>query len=175
MTTKPAQDTLRGLIAGLAETIRAERDYPTRNVLRNQLIDAPGRFDENDPVLLSLLEPDLSMRTTRSPARLRHKAKSVISQIRKGKGTDKHFPRPKGMSAATQCALIVSVCSNWPTADKHTQELCAQLWAVAGGDQRRRGGINERLDGFWRDHLREARKWRDTPQARSLADRIAGH
>ena len=177
MTTKRAQDALRGLIAGLAGTIRAERHYPTRNVLRNQLIDVPGKFDENDPVMLSFVEPNLIDPAARTPQRLRQKAKSAISEIRKGKGTNKHYPRPEGMSAATQCAFIVSVWLNWDwpsTRAKAVQNFCADVWAAAGGNTKRRGGSKGRTDGFWRDHLREARKWRDTPQARSLADRIAG-
>jgi len=162
-------DIWLGLVSGLAATIRAERNYPTRTHLREKLIDAPGTFDETDPVMLSWLGD------AQTPAQRRRKAISVINMMRKGKGPGKLLPRPKGMSAATQCAFIVSVLCEWaPLTREGTQNLCEKLWSAAGGDMTRRGGTRERLDGFWRDHLQEARKWQNTPEARQLNKLIAG-
>jgi hypothetical protein len=163
-----------GLIAGLAETIRAERDYPRRTSLRNQLTEVrqTRRFDEADSIMLSFLEPNVSDRPARTPERVRAKAHRAIIGMPKGKS--RNFPRPEGMSAATQCAFVVSVLLNWPRKGAAAQDLCATLWAFAGGDPDRRRGSKDRKDGFWRDHLREARKWQNTPGARLLAARIEG-
>jgi hypothetical protein len=184
VSEKTKKDILRGLTAGLADAIRAERDYPTRTSLERKLAIArqTRQIDEIDPLILSWLEPGLSERTARTSERIRSKASSAISKMRKGSGRDKYYPRPEGLSAATLCALIVSVLCNWdwpPTQTKDVQDLCARFWAAADGDVERRGGSKERegklvTDGFWRDHLREAKKWRDKPEARRLAAIFAG-
>jgi hypothetical protein len=65
---------------------------------------------------------------------------------------------------------MISIKFGWPAVtNQQAQEVCEKLWAAAGGNVQRRGGICHRKDGFWRDHLRIARrKWRDTPIAHRI-------
>jgi hypothetical protein len=126
MSRALSREIMRGLVAGLRETIRDERDYPTRKTLRARLTAArqTRRFDKDDPVMLSWLEPKLSD-TAKTPEARRAKAHAAILKIPKGKSSKKHFPRPEGMSAATECAFIVSVLHNWdwpPTRTKDVQD-----------------------------------------------------
>jgi hypothetical protein len=59
---------------------------------------------------------------------------------------------------------MISIKFGWPAVtNQQAQETCEKLWTAAGGDVQRRGGTCHRKDGFWRDHLRIARRqWRDT-------------
>jgi hypothetical protein len=73
-------------------------------------------------------------------------------------GNKRYYPQPDGIDPATKCALIVSVKLNWPgVRTRQAQAACQALYAAAGGDVK---GTPNRTDGFWRDHLREARQWR---------------
>jgi hypothetical protein len=83
-----------------------------------------------------------------------------------GRGSGRYFVRPDGIGAPTLCALMISIRFGWPAVtNQQAQEACEKLWAAAGGD----GGISHRNDGFWRDHLRGARRqWRDTPIAQRI-------
>jgi hypothetical protein len=134
------------------------------------------QFDENDPNALALFgEQNFSDRQHRTPERVRKRATKALRDLRQGKGNKRFYPRPNGIDVATQCALIVSIKLGWPpVTNKQAQATCEELYAVSGGDVERRGGRPNQTDGFWRDHLRAARKWRKSILA-PVIERALGH
>ena len=166
------------LIAGLQVAIADEQQAPPRKDVIKMLreVRATGKFDEADPLQVGLLEPDFSDRYSRTPQRVRKNADRLLKNYRQerpgkhGRGSGRYFVRPDGIGASTLCALMISTKFGWPAVtNQQAQEACEKLWAVAGGDVQRRGGTCHSNDGFWRDHLRTARRqWRDTPIARRI-------
>jgi hypothetical protein len=68
---------------------------------------------------------------------------------------------PTGMTAATECAVIVcelwEKCrGKWPTNNAESRRACAELYAEIGG-----GPTKEDKDGFWRKPLQEAKRQGD--------------
>ena len=168
----------RIFVAALRAAIKAEQQASTRkNVVKIlRQIRSTGEFDEADPLQVGLLEPNFSDRYSRTPQRVRKNADRLLKNYRQerpgkhGRGSGRYFVRPDGIGAPTLCALMISIKFGWPAVtNQQAQEVCEKLWAAAGGDVQRRGGICHRNDGFWRDHLRRARRqWRDTPIARRI-------
>ena len=154
---------IRGeVIEGFRANIQAERDQPTRAEIAKEVegVRASRQFDENSPNMLGLFEPNFSDREHRTKERTRKLADKALRDLRQGKGNKPFHPRPEGIDPATLCALIVSVKLNWPgVRTRQAQAMCAALYAAAGGEIK---GTPSRTDGFWRDHLREAKQWRFT-------------
>jgi hypothetical protein len=154
------------VIKELHDAIQADRDQPTRSKIATELaaVRASRQFDEDDPNLVGLIEPNFSDRERRDPERTRRLADKAVHDLRRqGKGNKPYYPQPDGIDPPTKCALIVSVKLNWPAVrNRHAQAMSEALYAAAGGDTKRRRGRPNRPDGFWRDHLRMARHWRDS-------------
>lgn len=151
------------VIVELHDAIVAERAQPTRSEMAKQVAAARAsrEFDDTDPNMLGLFEPNFSDRERRNQERTRKLAAKALDDLREGKGNKSFHPRPQGIDPATQCALIVSIKLNWPTfRNRQAQAMCEALYAAAGGDIRRPGRApnRSRTDGAWRDHLREARR-----------------
>jgi hypothetical protein len=172
------------LVAGLRAAIEGERQAPTRKhvieILRK--VRATGKFDEADPVQVGLLEPNFSDRNRRTRERVRMCADQLLKEHRRrrpgkhGRGSGRYFVRPNGIGAPTLCALMVSVKIGWPAVtNRQALEACDKLWAAAGGDVKRRGGTQNRKDGFWRDHLRKAGQWRDSEINQRIASALISH
>jgi hypothetical protein len=158
------------VIGALRAVIADERAQPTRAEMRTKLraVRATRTFDELDPLMLSVLEPDFCERESRTPERVRKRAGQTLRDLRQGKGNKAFYPRPGGIDSATLCALIVSERMARPAiTNRQLQALCATLYVYAGADASRRGGASNKR-GFWRDHLRAARQWRDTPFGRRV-------
>ena len=129
------------------------------------------QFDETDPNLLGLLELNFSDREHRTPKRTRKRADKAVRDLRQqGKGNKPYYPQPENIDPATKCALIISIKLNWPgVRTRQAQAACQALYTAAGGDIK---GTPNRTDGFWRDHLREARKWREHAYRRIIERRL---
>ena len=156
----------RALIGALRASIEAELAAPTRSEMAKKVLAArqSRQFDETDSNMLALIDPNFSERRKRTPERVRKRADKALRGLRQGKGNKSFFARPEGIASATLCALMVSVKLNWPgVTNRKAQAVCEALYAASGGDVERRGGTPNRTDGFWRDHLRAARKkWRSS-------------
>jgi hypothetical protein len=150
---------IRGeVVEGLRASIQAERDQATRSEVAKKVeaVRASREFDDTDPNMLGLFEPNFSDRERRTPERTRKLAAKALDDLREGKGNKPFYPRSDGISAATMCALIVSIKLDWPgVRTKQAQAACQALYAAAGGAVK---GTPNCTDGFWRDHLREAQK-----------------
>jgi hypothetical protein len=165
-------------VAALRAAIKDEQQAPTRkNVVKIlRQIRSTGEFDEADSLQVGLLEPNFSDRYSRTPQRVRKNADRLLKNYRQerpgkhGRGSGRYFVRHDAIGAPTLCALMISTKFGWPAVtNQQAQEACEKLWAAAGGDVQRRGGTCHSNDGFWRDHLRTARRqWRDTPIARRI-------
>ena len=161
----------RVFIAALRDSIEAERAAPTRSEMAKKMVAVreSRKFDETDSNMLAVFEPNFSDRERRTPERVRKCADKALRDLRQGKGNNRFYPRPDGINSATLCALMVSVKSGWPAlTNSQAQAKCEALYAAAGGDVERRGGTPNRTDGFWRDHLRMAREWRDSVISRRI-------
>lgn len=171
----------RHIVVALSAAIEAEKQAPRRKdvikILRE--VRATGEFDEADPLQVGLLEPNFFDRYSRTPERVREHADHLLKDYlqqrpgKQGRGSGRYLVRPDGIGAPTLCALMVSVKLGWPALKTHQNrqayEFCQKLWTEAGGDVQRRGGRLNRTDGFWRDHLRIARRQRrDTAIARRI-------
>ena len=158
------------------DAIAAEGDQPTRAKMAKKVVAAreSREFDELDQNMLAVFEPNFLDRERRTPERTRKLAAKALDDLREGKGNKPFYPRSDGIGAANKCALIVSIKLDWPAVrNRQAQAMCEALWAAAGGDTKRRwrGTPNRpepKADGFWRDHLREARQWRDTLYSRII-------
>jgi hypothetical protein len=157
------------LIVELRDAIKAEHAQPTlfemaRNV---RAVRVSRQFDETDPNMLGLFEPNFSDREHRTEERTRKLADKADRDLRrKGKGNKPYYPQPDGIDPATKCALIISVKLNWPGVRTRQAQAASQaLYSAAGGDVK---GTPNRTDGFWRDRLRDAREWRDTLYSRII-------
>jgi hypothetical protein len=95
-------------------------------------------------------------------------ARCALAKVRIGQGKDKHWARPGGLAAMTECALIVTMTwkkahHRWPGKDNEkAQCACEALWRVASGDGRRQSVA------VWRDHLRDARAYGDKPEGKAI-------
>src|SRR6516165_605110 len=159
------------VIVELHDAIVAERAQPTRSEMAKQVAAARAsrEFDDTDPNMLGLFEPNFSDRERRNQERTRKLAAKALDDLREGKGNKRFYPRSDGIGAATKCALIVSIKLNWlGVRTKQAQAACQALHAAAGGETKRLGGTPHRTDGFWRDRLREALQWRDTLYSRII-------
>jgi len=159
------------VIVELHDAIVAERAQPTRSEMAKQVAAARAsrEFDDTDPNMLGLFEPNFSDRERRNQERTRKLAAKALDDLREGKGNKRFYPRSDGIGAATKCALIVSIKLNWlGVRTKQAQAACQALHAAAGGETKRLGGTPNRTDGFWRDRLREALQWRDTLYSRII-------
>jgi hypothetical protein len=164
---------IRGeVIEGLRANIQAERDQSTRAEIAKEVeaVRASRQFDENSPNMLGLFEPNFSDRERRTPDRTRKRAAKALDDLREGKGNKPFHPRPEGIDPGTLCALIVSVKLNWPgVRTRQAQAACQALYAAAGGDIK---GTPNRTDGFWRDYLRDAQRWRKHVFCRVIESRL---
>jgi hypothetical protein len=168
----------RHIVVGLSAAIEGERQAPHRKDVIKMLreVRATRNFDVADPLQVGLLEPNFFDRDSRSPERTRERADRLLKNYRQqkpgkhGRGSGRYVVRPDGIGAPTLCALMVSIKLGGPAATNHqARHACEKLWAAAGGDVQRRGGTPNRPDGFWRNHLWEARRhWRNTPTARRI-------
>jgi hypothetical protein len=156
------------VIVELRDAIEAERAQPTRSEMAKRLTAAreSRQFDETDPNMLGLLEPNFSDRQRRTPERVRKRADKAVRDFRRpGKGNKPYYPQPNGLDSATKCAFIISIKFDWPGfKNGQAQAACEALYAAAGGDIKRLGWTPNRAerDGFWRDHMRLARRqWRN--------------
>ena len=159
------------VIVELHDAIVAECAQPTRSEMAKQVAAARAsrEFDDTDPNMLGLFEPNFSDRERRNQERTRKLAAKALDDLREGKGNKRFCPRSDGIGAATKCALIVSIKLNWlGVRTKQAQAACQALHAAAGGETKRLGGTPNRTDGFWRDRLREALQWRDTLYSRII-------
>jgi hypothetical protein len=150
------------VIKELHDAIEADLHQPTVSKMakRAAAVRESRQFDETDPNLVGLLEPNFSDREHRTPEQVRKLADEAVCDLRQqGKGNKPYYPQPEGIDPATKCALIISIKLNWPgVRTRQAQAACQALYTAAGGDIK---GTPNRTDGFWRDHLREARKkWR---------------
>jgi hypothetical protein len=179
---------IRGIIIKeLHDAIEADLDQPTVSEMAKRVaaVRESRRFDETDPNLVGLFEPNFSDREHRTPERTRKLADKAFRELRsiKGnkpsKGNKRYHPQPGGIDPPTKCALIVSIKLNWPAPrNRQAQAMCEALYAAAGsgGTKRLIGTPNrpERApnrperDGFWRDHLRQAQERRDTLYSRTI-------
>ena len=158
------------VIQELHDAIQADLDQPTRSKMANKLVAAreSREFDDTDPNMLAVFEPNFSDRERRNPEQTRKLAAKALEDLREGKGNKPFYPRSDGIGAATKCALIISVKLNWPgVRTRQAQAACQALYAAAGGDIK---GTPNCTDGFWRDRLREAqsKQWRDTLYSRII-------
>ena len=169
------------VIAELRAAIEADRDQLTRSKMAKQVeaVRASRQFDELDPNMLALFEPNFSDRVRRTDERTRKLADKALRDLRpvkrnerQGKGNKRYYPQPEGIDPPTKCALIVSVKLNWPgVRTKQAQAACQALGAAAGGDVK---GTPNQTDGFWRDHLRAAQKLgRDHPYSLRIISALA--
>jgi hypothetical protein len=152
------------VIEELRAAIEAERAQATRSEIANELVTvrASRQVDETNPNMLAVFGPNFSDCENRTPEQVRKLADEAVRDLRQqGKGNKPFHPQPDGIGAATKCALIVSIKLNWPgVRTRQAQAACQALYAAAGGDIK---GTPNLTDGFWRDHLREARlRWRFT-------------
>jgi hypothetical protein len=164
-------------VAGLRAAIKEEQEAPRRENVIDLLrqVRTTGEFDEADRLQVELLEPNFADRYTRTPERIRKRADRLLREYRRqrpgnhGRGAGRYFVRPDGIAASTLCALMISVKFRWPpVTNGQAQDASEELWAAAGGDIRRRGGTHNRSDGFWRDHLREAQRFRGSNLSRRI-------
>jgi hypothetical protein len=160
-------------IVELCAAIKEDHAQPTRYEFAKKVeaVRASRQLDETDPNMLGLIEPNFSDRQHRTPEVVRKHADKALRDLRQGKGNKRYYPQPENISPATKCALIVSIKLNWPgVKNRQAQAMCEALYAAAGGDIKRLGGTLNRAeaDGFWRDHLREARRWRDHKYGRTI-------
>jgi hypothetical protein len=157
------------VIVELRDAIAADGAQPTLSKMAKQAaaVRESRQFDELDPNMLGLFEPNFSHREHRTEERTRKLADKAVRDLRpiKGnkpsKGNKRYYPQPQGIDPATKCALIVSDKLNWPgVRTRQTQAMCEALWAAAGGDimKRRCPRKPNKANGFWRDHLRKARR-----------------
>jgi len=166
---------IRGeVIEGLRANIQADRAQATRAEVAKKVeaVRASRQFDELDPNMLGLFEPNFSDREHRTLDQTRKRAAEALDDLREGKGNKPFHPRPEGPDPATLCALIVSIKLNWPgVRTRQAQAACQALYAAAGGDIK---GTPNRTDGFWRDHLRAAQKLgRDHPYSLRIKSALA--
>jgi hypothetical protein len=150
------------VIKELRDAIAAEFAQPTRSKMAKKVVAAreSREFNDTDPNMLAVFEPNFSDRERRTPKQTRKLAAKALDDLREGKGNKPYYPQPEGIDPATKCALIISIKLNWPgVRTRQAQAACQALYTAAGGDIK---GTPNRTDGFWRDHLREARKkWRN--------------
>jgi hypothetical protein len=170
---------LPAFVAGLSGAIHNTKEYPVRAEIRNRLmaLAKSARLVERelcDSEILSLLRGDDPCWTDEENAIMQGLA-SVASladlaaaKVRKSQGKDKHWARPEGLAPMTQCALIVTIMWNkargcWPGKDnEQAQCACEALWRIASGGPRRQSVA------VWRDHLRDARAYRDKPEGKRI-------
>ena len=158
------------VIKELHDAIEAVGDQPTVSEMakRTAAVRESRQFDETDPNLVGLFEPNFSDREHRTPEQVRKLAEEQVRKLadeavrdlrQQGKGNKPYYPQPEGIDPATKCALIISIKLNWPGVRTRQAQAASQaLYTAAGGDIK---GTPNRTDGFLRDHLREARKkWR---------------
>jgi len=133
------------------------------------------RFDEDDPNVVGLIEPNFSDREHRTLERTRKLADKAFRDLRpiKGnkpsKGNKRYHPQPEGIDPPTKCALIVSIKLNWPGVEPDKlRPLAKHCTGPQGGETKRLGGTPNRTDGFWRDRLREAHDLRDSKYSRII-------
>jgi hypothetical protein len=163
------------VVVELRNAIEAVRAQPTRAEMAKNVraVRVSRQFDETDPNMLAVFEQSFLDRERRTQERTRKLADKAERGLRReGKGNKPYYPQSDGIDPATKCALFISVKLNWPAVrNGQAQAACEALWAAAGGDVQRRavGPPNRReRDGFWRDHLREAQKRRDTLYSRII-------
>jgi hypothetical protein len=176
---------LKRLASGLAVTIRDETEFPGRPDLRKRLksvAEAAHLIEReiSDSVLLSLLlagDPrwtENESATVRGLQDIAIRADLALSKVPEGKGRHMHYPRPEGITAMTQCALIISVAwcearKEWPGQNNdNAKRACEMLWRIASGEGPRQS------DEVWRDHLREAAEFRGQPQAKTIRQDLTG-
>lgn len=172
-------EALPAFVTGLAEAIRSQAKYPGRPSIRNRLAALAKAAcliekELNDPVILSLLlgddrrwadDENATMRGLSAIASLANRASK---KVRTGQGKDKHWPRLGGLPTMTLCALIVTMMwheaqHRWPGQDNQkAQRACEGLWRIASGAGRRQSVA------VWRDHLRDARAYRDKPEGKAI-------
>ena len=172
------------VIVVLRHTIEAELAQPTRSEIAKKVLAAreSRQFDETDPTMLAVFEPNLSDRERRTPERTRKLADEALrDDLREGKGNKPFYPRADGIDSATMCALIISEKFDWPPfTNRQAQAACQTLYAAAGGDikgapNRTDGFSRDHLRGSWRRHLRMAqRQWRDTVLSRRIKSALIG-
>ena len=166
----------RVLVDALFASIRDERSAPTLSEMREKLlaVRATRRFDESDSTIVGVIEPSYSDTQKRAADRVRRRADDALRNLPSGRGNRRYYPRSNGIDSATLCALMVSVKLDWPgVTNRQAQAFSEGLYAKAGGDVERRGGTPNQTDGFWRDHLRAARKWRNSPIAHVIERTIS--
>jgi hypothetical protein len=176
---------LEGLASGLTGVIREEAAFPGRREQRERLkaVATAARLIEreiSDRAFLSLLlasDPHWTGdegATVRGLQDIARRSLAVLAEVPEGKGRRMHFPRPEGAAPMTLCALIVSVAwletrKKWPGQDREeAKDACELLWQIASGE-----GCRE-SSAVWRDHLREAAKFRDQPEARAIRRDLRG-
>jgi len=151
------------VIVELHDAIAADGAQPTLSKMAKQVAAARAsrQFDEDDPNMLAVFGSDFSDCENRTPEQVRKLADQAVRDLRQqGKGNKPYYPQPYGIDPPTKCALIVSIKLDWPgVRTRQAQAACQALYAAAGDDIK---GTPNRTDGFWRDHLRKARRWRFT-------------
>jgi hypothetical protein len=130
------------VIKELHDAIEADRAQPTRSEMANELVTvrASRQVDQNNPNMLAVFGANFSDCESRTPEQVRKRADEAVRDLRKqGKGNKRYYPQSEGIDPATKCALIVSVKLDWPAVtNRQAQAACEALWAVAGGDTKRR-------------------------------------
>jgi hypothetical protein len=183
---------LERLASGLAGSIRAQAAFPGRPELRKRLkaVAEAARLIEREisgSIFLSLLLGDDQhwtagdqrwiedeSATVHGLQEIARRAELALSKVPQGKGRRMHYPRPEGITAMTQCALIISVAwcvarKEWPGMNNdNAKRACEMLWRIASRDRRRQS------DEVWRDHLREAAEFRGKPQAKVIHKVLTG-
>jgi hypothetical protein len=148
----------------LHDAIEADHAQATRSEIANELVAvrASRQFDDTNLNMLAVFGSNLSDCENRTPEQVRKLADKAVRDLRQHrKGNKRYYPQPEGIDPATKCALIVGIKLDWPAfKNRQAQAMCEALYAAAGGDTKRLGRTPNRLDGFWRDDLREARRWR---------------
>ena len=110
------------VIVELHDAIKADGDQPTVSEMAKRVaaVRESRRFDEDDPNVVGLIEPNFSDREHRTLERTRKLADKAFRGLRpiKGnkpsKGNKRYHPQPEGIDPPTKCALIVSIKLNWP-------------------------------------------------------------
>ncbi len=174
---------LPGLVAGLRSLIHGDQAYPGRPELRrrlNAIVTATRLIERElvDPVMLSLLLRNGSdwivneNETHAGLSDIAERAKNAVERIPKKQGRAKHYGRDECFNNMDVCALIVSVAwerarGNWPAVNnEQAKSACDALWGAAGGDVKRQGGAKSGTSiAVWRDHLRVAKRHRESVEA----------
>jgi len=153
-------------VIGLHSAITAEQNHPNRNELRERL----GRLHDAAQLLANELEDGtiLSFLEKAAPSKLNldgrivdtlrtvgEVAKAAAEAVPTGKGRQKHYPRPEGLTPFQTCAIYVvlawrEIRGSLPRATvQEAQAACELLWRATGVERVRWG----RTNAAWRGHI----------------------